>query len=172
MAQSRLERILEDGYLDGLASWSTAEVRRARAECEAEEEGISYARRVLQGRLDILRAELLRREEDDDHAEDLLARLARILSRTTSRAHRRRSRSTRLRVPDDADRHEAEIDALMGSASPRSCAPRSSTRSSSGCGVTSRRCPPPAASCSTASTRCATSSPVGTRTGPPPSARS
>jgi chromosome segregation ATPase len=118
MAQSRLERILEDGYLDGLASWSTAEVRTARSECEAEEEGISYARRVLQGRLDILRAELLRREDDDDHAEDLLARLARILSADHVASPPSRSRSTRLRAPADADRHEAEIDALMGSTSP------------------------------------------------------
>jgi hypothetical protein len=115
MAESRLDRVLDDGYLAGLQSWSTAQVRTARAECEAEEEGISYARRVLQGRLDILRAELLRREDDDD-AEDLLARLPDILSADHVASPPAKARSTRLRVPEDADRLEAEIDAIVGNA--------------------------------------------------------
>jgi hypothetical protein len=117
MAESRLDRVLDEGYLAGLQSWSTAQVRTARAECEAEEEGISYARRVLQGRLDILRAELLRREgHGDGHAEDLLARLPDILSADHVASPPAQSRSTRLRVPEDADRLEAEIDAIVGHA--------------------------------------------------------
>jgi hypothetical protein len=117
MAESRLDRVLDDGYLAGLQSWSTAQVRTARAECEAEEEGISYARRVLQGRLDILRAELLRREgHGDDDAEDLLARLPDILSADHVASPPAKARSTRLRVPEDADRLEAEIDAIVGNA--------------------------------------------------------
>jgi hypothetical protein len=111
---SRLERILEQGYLEGLPNWPTAQVRTARAECEAEEEGISYARRVLQGRLDILRAELLGREGDGG-AEDLLARLPGILSSDHVASPPAKARSTRLRVPEDADRHEDEIDELVGS---------------------------------------------------------
>jgi hypothetical protein len=115
MAESRLDRVLDDGYLAGLQSWPTAQVRTARAECEAEEEAISYARRVLQGRLDILRADLHRREGDGDGAaEDLLARLPAILSSDHVASPPAKARSTRLRVPDDADRLEAEIDALVG----------------------------------------------------------
>lgn len=115
MAESRLDRVLDDAYLTGLRSWPTAQVRTARAECEAEEEAISYARRVLQGRLDILRAELLRREGNgDDDAEDLLARLPDILSSDHVASPPSQARSTRLRVPADADRLEAEIDALVG----------------------------------------------------------
>jgi hypothetical protein len=114
---TRLDRVLDEGYLDGLTSWSTAEVRTARAACEAEEEGISYARRVLQGRLDILRAELLGRGEDGDgRVDDLLARLPGILSSDHVASPPAQARSTRLRVPEDADRHEAEIDRLVGSA--------------------------------------------------------
>jgi hypothetical protein len=117
MAESRLDRVLDDGYLAGLQSWSTAQVRTARAECEAEEEAISYARRVLQGRLDILRAELERRESHgDDSAEDLLARLPGILSADHVASPPAQARSTRLRVPEDADRLEAEIDELVGNA--------------------------------------------------------
>jgi hypothetical protein len=111
---ARLERILDEGYLEGLPDWSTAQVRTARAECEAEEEGISYARRVLQGRLDILRAELLGREGDGD-VQDLLAELPGILSSDHVASPPAQARSTRLRVPEDADRHEAEIDELVGS---------------------------------------------------------
>jgi hypothetical protein len=115
MTETRLGRVLDDGYLAGLQSWSTAQVRTARAECEAEEEGISYTRRVLQGRLDILRAELLRRDSGgDDDAGDLLARLPGILSSDHVASSPAQSRSTRLRVPDDAERLEAEIDALVG----------------------------------------------------------
>jgi septal ring factor EnvC (AmiA/AmiB activator) len=117
MSEERLERILDDGYLDDLASWSTDEVRRARAECEAEEEGISYARRVLQGRLDILRAELERRDHTgDEDAEARLRRLAAVLAADHVASPPAQARSTRLRVPDDAAHHEARIDALLGGA--------------------------------------------------------
>jgi hypothetical protein len=116
MTGSRLERVLEDDYLAGLDGWSTARVREARAECEAEEEAVSYTRRVLQGRLDILRAELVRREEvGDDHAEDLLGRLPAILSSDHVASPPARARSTRLRVPDHADELERRVDELVGS---------------------------------------------------------
>jgi hypothetical protein len=62
MGQDRLDVILADSYLEDLEDVDTQEIRRRRAECEEEEQGISYARRVVQGRLDILRAELLRRD--------------------------------------------------------------------------------------------------------------
>jgi hypothetical protein len=116
MTDTRLEHVLDDGYLEGLQSWSTAQVRTARAECEAEEEGVSFTRRVLQGRLDILRAELLRRDRvGDDDAEDLLQRLPGILSTDHVASPPAQARSTRLRVPEDAERLEAEIDELVGS---------------------------------------------------------
>jgi hypothetical protein len=115
MAESRLDRVLDDGYLAGLQTWPTARVRSARAECEAEEEAVSYARRVLQGRLDILRADLQRREgSGDGAAEDLLARLPGILSSDHVASPPAQARSTRLRVPEDAGRLEAEIDAIVG----------------------------------------------------------
>jgi hypothetical protein len=116
MAESRLDRVLDEGYLDGLSDWSTAQLRTARAECEAEEEGVSYARRLLQGRLDILRAELQRRDDvGDGQAEDLLARLTRILSSDQHVASPpAQARATRLRVPEHAGRLEADIDALVG----------------------------------------------------------
>jgi hypothetical protein len=57
----RLDRILADGYLADLEGRPLEDVRRMRADAEQEETDLSYLRRLLQGRMDILRAELARR---------------------------------------------------------------------------------------------------------------
>jgi hypothetical protein len=115
VGQSERERILEPGFLDGLADWPTTQVRAARAAFEAEEERISYARRVLQGRLDILHAELLRRqaEQGGGEVDELLARLPGILSADHTPSDPLRARATRLRVPPDAAELEAEVDGAV-----------------------------------------------------------
>jgi hypothetical protein len=53
----RVDRVLAPDYLAGLPGMGLEEIRRRRAEAEQEEVDLSYARRLLQGRLDILRAE-------------------------------------------------------------------------------------------------------------------
>jgi hypothetical protein len=57
----RIDRVLADDYLTGLSERSLDEVRSMRADAEQEETDLSYLRRLLQGRLDILRAEVDRR---------------------------------------------------------------------------------------------------------------
>ena len=57
----RIDRVLADDYLAGLAERSLDEVRSMRGEAEQEETDLSYLRRLLQGRLDILQAEADRR---------------------------------------------------------------------------------------------------------------
>ncbi len=59
----RIDRVLEPWFAADVDRLELEDLRRRRGEAEAEEEGISYLRRVLQGRIDILRAELLRRTE-------------------------------------------------------------------------------------------------------------
>lgn len=59
--QRRVDRVLDPGYLDGLASMPLERLRELRAEADQEEADLSYLRRILQGRADILRAELDRR---------------------------------------------------------------------------------------------------------------
>ena len=61
MASDRLARILAPEYADGLAELSLDEVRSRRTECQEVELGLSYARRLVHGRLDIIPAELERR---------------------------------------------------------------------------------------------------------------
>jgi hypothetical protein len=57
----RIDRVLSPGYLDGIETLPLDEVRGLRQEAEQEETDLSYVRRLLQGRIDILRAELDRR---------------------------------------------------------------------------------------------------------------
>lgn len=109
-----LDDILDPAYHADLEARSTADIRRMRAECEDEEEGVSYARRLLQGRLDILRAELARREADGDvDAAELLDALPAILGTDPSHSGPAQARSTRLRVPESAQQHEARLDQIV-----------------------------------------------------------
>lgn len=57
----RIDRILEPEFLRGVEQRSTNEVRVLRSDCSEEEALLSYERRILHGRLAILRAELDRR---------------------------------------------------------------------------------------------------------------
>ena len=74
----RLDRVLASDYLDGLTEHSLAEVRHLREEAEQEEVDLSYLRRLLQGRIDILAAELSRRA--DGSPTGLVDNLAAILT--------------------------------------------------------------------------------------------
>jgi hypothetical protein len=58
----RVDRLTEPGLLDEIESIGVAELRTLRDECREEEAQLSYTRRLLQGRLDIARAERARRE--------------------------------------------------------------------------------------------------------------
>lgn len=77
--------MIAPGYLQGLEGWSLDELRARRDEATEVETGLSYLRRMVQGRLDILVAEQ-RRRSDRTHAEgagaltELVDQLPSILS--------------------------------------------------------------------------------------------
>jgi hypothetical protein len=54
----RIDRVLGEDYLTGISQLPLAEVRALRDEAEQEEVDLSYIRRMIQGRMDIVRAEL------------------------------------------------------------------------------------------------------------------
>lgn len=58
----RIDRVLAEGFLDGIEHISIDELRLRRREAEQEDADLSYVRRLLHGRLDIIRAEIARRE--------------------------------------------------------------------------------------------------------------
>ncbi|GAB6901059.1 RsiG family protein [Kineosporia succinea] len=64
----RIDRVLAPEFVDGLDGLELEEVRARRAEADQEEVDLSYARRLLQGRIDILRAEQQRRSGDGSDA--------------------------------------------------------------------------------------------------------
>jgi hypothetical protein len=64
-----IDRVLSPGYADHVAGLSVDDLRGRRHEAEQEEVDLSYARRLLQGRLDLLRAEQVRRAGDGSHSD-------------------------------------------------------------------------------------------------------
>lgn len=75
----RLDHILAADYLADISARSTGDVRAMRAETQEEEALLSYERRMLHGRLAILKKELERRANGGD-AGSLLELLPSILS--------------------------------------------------------------------------------------------
>ena len=77
----QLSEVTDPGYLDGLESWTLEDVRAHRDTATELETGLSYLRRIVQGRLDIILAEQHHRdhgERADVHA--LVEELPSILS--------------------------------------------------------------------------------------------
>ena len=74
----RIDRIREPSYLDGIDLMTLEDVRARRDECMAEREYLSLLRRLVQGRAEILEAELASRGSGDDRS--LVDRLAEILA--------------------------------------------------------------------------------------------
>ncbi|MER5865713.1 ABC transporter substrate-binding protein [Kitasatospora sp. NPDC002040] len=98
----------------GLTGLGLEQLRLLRRDAQDQEADLSYLRRLLHGRLDILRAELARRSStgSEPAAEALLDQLPAILADTPSPV-RRPARHLRL-GPPRGERYQREADALMG----------------------------------------------------------
>ncbi len=77
--QRRIDRVLGPDYLDGLDGRSIDEVRQMDRECAEIETELSYIRRLAQGRIDIIDAEVDRRGAGGSLG-DLIAALPKILA--------------------------------------------------------------------------------------------
>lgn len=106
----RSDRVLHPAYLTGLASRPLAEVRALRDETEQEEAEVSYLRRLLQGRIDIVRAELARRSEAGSGS--LLDALPKILSEHAWGPPRGLGHRAGVE-PARADAHRRAVEALV-----------------------------------------------------------
>lgn len=115
----RLHNILADGYLDDLGSRSLEELRGMRDACEEEESAISYRRRVVQGKLDIVRAEARRRDHEGEDVGSLLSALPDILAGDHHPTPPEKARPTRFLVPapgtdDPTDQGDDAGGAILG----------------------------------------------------------
>ncbi|HEX6394437.1 MAG TPA: hypothetical protein VFZ97_13450 [Acidimicrobiales bacterium] len=78
---ARLEDVMAPGYLEGLGTWPLEDLRARRDEATVVETGLSYLRRIVQGRLDILLAEQRSREAGEQESlTELVDQLPSILS--------------------------------------------------------------------------------------------
>jgi hypothetical protein len=95
----RIDRVLDAAYVEGLADLSLDDLRARRDDCLAEREYLSMLRRLLQGRAEILQAELEARGSGEERAP-LVERLTAILADdehpTTSRGE-----LVRVSVPEE-----------------------------------------------------------------------
>jgi hypothetical protein len=78
-ANRRIDHIRAPGFLEALDDLSLDELRQRRDDCLAEREYLSLLRRLVQGRAEILKAEVERRGAGDEQVP-LVERLAEILS--------------------------------------------------------------------------------------------
>ncbi len=74
----RIDRVLDPDFLNNLVGMPMDDLRDRRRQAEQEEVNHSYVRRLLQGRIDILRAEQARRSAGG--TDNLLEHLAKALS--------------------------------------------------------------------------------------------
>ncbi len=94
----RIDRILRPEYVEGLEDLSLDELRARRDECLDEREYLSLLRRLVQGRAEILKAEIERRG-GGGQGGSLVERLSKILSmegQTSSRGE-----AVRVGVPEE-----------------------------------------------------------------------
>jgi hypothetical protein len=110
-SRRRIDRVTATNLLEGLDHGDPAELRRLRDDCREEETQLSYARRVLQGRLDIARAEAQRRATGSG---DLVSALPSILADAPTQ--RRDAHVAPVYAPSSSDRRRAD-DSLLEDAS-------------------------------------------------------
>lgn len=106
----RLDRVLAAHYLDGLRELQLTAVRERRSEAEQGEVDLSYVRRMIQGRIDILRAEIKRREGAGSGS--LVEGLAAILAVDPRAPARGLGRHATVE-PSRADSHRRYVDSLV-----------------------------------------------------------
>jgi hypothetical protein len=113
--KDELDRILTSTYLDGIEAKSLADIRSMRTECQEAEVALSYLRRLIQGRLDIVHAYLEHPGSDDSPdlaalVEDLPAILSSGPGRPAGPGH------LPLLLSPDTEESDltAELDAVLG----------------------------------------------------------
>ena len=115
MSSVRTRRLLAPDYLGDLRARTLDEIRAMRTECQEVEVGLSYLRRLVQGRLDIVAAEQRRRAQGGEPFDtaDLVEHLPEILAEH-GRAGTGPGRLPTLIAPGDDPELTAELDELVG----------------------------------------------------------
>lgn len=98
----RIDRVTAPDLLDGLEGRGLDDVRALRDEAREEESRLSFQRRLVQARLDIVRAAIARRDGGDDVADPrLLGDLPEVLADEPPAARSADLRAAPLHDPED-----------------------------------------------------------------------
>jgi hypothetical protein len=108
----RIDQLLAPGFTDGLGSLETDEVRRRRDLARGELEYVSFLRRIVQGRRDILRDELDRRRTDGAK-QDVVERVVSVLSEGTRGKSSGRAQTVPL-PEDEIAKARRRVEKLVG----------------------------------------------------------
>jgi len=110
----RIDRVLDPDFVSGIDALSLDELRERRDLADEEEADASYFRRLLQGRLDIIRAELTRRAEHGDRdVGELIEKLPGILADEHPGSFKA---VPRVLLPSRADQHRRRVERLVSDA--------------------------------------------------------
>lgn len=109
----RIDRVLAPDYVQHLDQLDLAEVRSRRDDAAQEETDLSYLRRLLHGRIDIVRAEQKRRVEGG--SSSVVERLAEILADNAVGPATGSGRHQPLE-PSRAEAHRRHVEALVADA--------------------------------------------------------
>ncbi len=109
-----VERIVEPEYLEGLEDRELRDLRLMRDECREGETEVSFERRLCQGRIDILSAELDRRYGRQE--DDLVARLPQILAGDELQGDDKPlpERAPDFSIPRNADIPRRRVEEIVG----------------------------------------------------------
>jgi hypothetical protein len=110
----RIDRVLAPDYVRDLGQLDLAEVRGRRDDAAQEETDLSYLRRLLHGRIDIVKAEQKRRREGG--SSSVVERLAEILSDNVVGATPSGSGRHQPLEPSRAEAHRRHVEALVSDA--------------------------------------------------------
>lgn len=105
----RIDKLLDPAYLERAEEAPAQELRLMLKECQEEEDVLSFQRRFIHGKLDILRAEAERRDRGGPSLSGIVDRLGDILGAGPAAGRGAHSR-IRTEVPLDARR---ELDRLV-----------------------------------------------------------
>jgi hypothetical protein len=110
----RIDRVLGEGYLDDLSRRDLTEIRTLRDEADQEEADLSYLRRLLQARLDLVANEMERRALGEPIHDDIVAHLTTVL--TDEPRHRLNAHGSgrhRTAEPSNSGEHRRYVEQLV-----------------------------------------------------------
>ena len=108
----RIDRILDPEYLEDVESMDLAELRSRRDLAQTVEKELSYFRRLLQGRLDLLAFEQRRRRGDETRS--LIEALPEILTSGVRSGQDLSGRYLSTDLPDMPAKGRRHIDRVLG----------------------------------------------------------